>query len=105
MSEKKVSRFKSDLLEFQFWIEDRWDDFTSPIAHHWSRFQEWRRNRNPELVELDAFRRIVELEIKLEKYPKAVPLLTELMNAYKVTGQEEKRINVMRKLRDIDPIE
>ena len=105
MSEKKVSRFKSDLLEFQFWLQDRWDDFTSPIAHHWWRFQEWRRKRNPELVELDTFRRIVELEAKIEKYPKAVPLLTELMNAYKVTGQEEKRLKVMRKLRDIEPPE
>lgn len=103
MSEKKISRFKSDLLEFQFWLQDRWDDFTSPIAHHWWRFQEWRRKRDPELVELDTFRRIVELEAKIEKYPKAVSLLTELMNAYKVTGQEEKRLEVMRKLRDIEP--
>lgn len=57
MSEKKVSRFKSYLLEFQFWIEDRWDDFISPIAHHWWRFREWCRKRNQEFVELDAFQR------------------------------------------------
>lgn len=105
MSEKKISKIKSNLFEFKFWLQDRWDDFTAPIADYWWRFQEWQRKRNPELVELDTFRRIVELEAKIEKYPKAVPLLIELMNAYKVTGQKVKRIEVMRKLRDIEPPE
>ena len=36
-------------------------------------------------------------------YPRAVPLLTELMNAYRETGQDERRLEVMRRLRDIEP--
>ena len=37
------------------------------------------------------------------EYPNAVPLLTELMQAYHATGQEERRLDVMRRLRDIEP--
>lgn len=93
-------KFRSEMAR-ERWGE-RWYDFRSFFVHRWWRFQEWRRKRNPELMELDTFRRIVELEDKLKRYPTAVPLLTEAMNAYHATGQEEKRIDVMRRLRDID---
>lgn len=39
----------------------------------------WRRSKNDELRELDAFRKCVRLERKAVEYPYAVPLLTELM--------------------------
>jgi hypothetical protein len=102
MSHKKISNLKQNWLEFTLWAQDRREDITSPIEDRWRSFKQWRRKRNPELVELDAFRRIVELERKLKEYPTAVPLLTELMHAYKATRQEDKRLDVMRRLRDID---
>ena len=83
--------------------EDIWHDVCFFIEQRWWTYKNWRRKRNPELVELDAFRAIVELEKKLKKYPNALPLLTGLMNAYKTTDQEEKRLDVMRRLRDIEP--
>ena len=47
----------------------------------------WRRSKNDELRELDAFRKCVRLERKAVEYPYAVPLLTELMEAYCATGR------------------
>ena len=67
------------------------------------RLRAWWRGRNPELRELDAFRKCMRLECKAVEYPRAVPLLTELMNAYRETGQEARRLEVMRRLRDIEP--
>lgn len=67
------------------------------------RLRAWWRARNPELRELDAFRKCMRLECKAVEYPRAVPLLTELMNAYRETGQEARRLEVMRRLRDIEP--
>lgn len=67
------------------------------------RARAWRRSKNDELRELDAFRKCVRLELKVVEYPYAVPLLTELMEAYRATGQEERRTDVMRRLRDIKP--
>jgi hypothetical protein len=77
-------------LEFQFWLQDRWDDLTSPIESRWWRFRQWRRSRNPELVELDAFRELVEVEDRLERYPNAVPLLESALKLYEITGQKKK---------------
>ena len=68
-----------------------------------NRMRTWKRSKNDELRELDAFRKCVRLERKAMKYPYAVPLLTELMEAYRATGQEERRTDVMRRLRDIKP--
>ena len=68
-----------------------------------ARARAWRRSKNDELRELDMFRKCVRLERKAVEYPYAVPLLTELMEAYRVTGQEERRTDVMRRLRDIKP--
>lgn len=69
----------------------------------WLTFRTWKRSKNDELRELDAFRKCVRLERKAVKYPYAVPLLTELMEAYRATGQEERRNDVMRRLRDTKP--
>ena len=68
-----------------------------------ARARAWKRSKNDELRELDMFRKCVRLERKAVKYPYAVPLLTELMEAYRATGQEERRTDVMRRLRDIEP--
>ena len=61
------------------------------------------RGRNPELRELDAFRKCVRLERKAKEYPCAVPILEELLRIYQATGQEARRLEVMRRLRDIEP--
>ncbi len=69
----------------------------------WRRVRAWWRGRNPELRELDAFRKCVRLERKAVQYPRAVPLLVELMKAYRETGQEARRLDLMRRLHDIEP--
>ena len=69
----------------------------------WWRFWEWKRGLLAEKRELDAFRKCVRLERKAKDYPYAVPLLMELMEAYRATEQEERRLEVMRRLRDIAP--
>ena len=69
----------------------------------WRRVLAWKRSLFPKLRELDAFRKCVRLERKAVQYPRAVPLLTELIKAYRETGQEERRLDVMRRLRDIEP--
>ena len=70
----------------------------------WRTLRKWKRNCCPEQRELDAFRKCLRLERKLEEYPRAIPLLMELIDAYKATGQEERRIEIMRRLRDIDDV-
>jgi hypothetical protein len=69
----------------------------------WLTFRTWKRSKNDELRELDMFRKCVRLERKAAKHPHAVPLLMELMDAYRATGQKERRIDIMRRLRDIEP--
>ena len=69
----------------------------------WRRARAWKRSLFREQRELDAFRKCVRLERKAMDYPRSVPLLTELMNAYRATGQEGRRFDVMRRLRDIEP--
>ena len=69
----------------------------------WRKFLAWKRSLFSEQRELDAFRKCVRLERKVMDYPRAVPLLMELMNAYRETGQEARRLEVMRRLRDIEP--
>jgi len=69
----------------------------------WRRTRAWKRSLFHEQRELDAFRKCFRLERKAVDYPRAVPLLTELMNAYRETGQEARRLEVMRRLRDIEP--
>ena len=63
--------------------------------------RKWKRRCCREQRELDAFRKCAMLERKLEAYPRAVPLLTALMDAYKATGQEGRRLEIMRRLRDV----
>ena len=67
------------------------------------RVRAWWRGRNPELRELDAFRKCARLERKAIDYPCAVPILEELLRIYQATGQEARRLEVMRRLRDIEP--
>ena len=69
----------------------------------WRRTRAWKRSLFSEQRELDVFRKCVRLERKAMDYPRAVPLLMELMNACRETGQEERRLDVMRRLRDIEP--
>ena len=69
----------------------------------WRKAMVWKRSLFSEQRELDAFRKCVRLEHKAIDYPRAVPLLMELMKAYRETGQEARRLDVMRRLRDIEP--
>lgn len=68
----------------------------------WRNLRKWKRSCCREQSELDAFRKCARLERKLEKYPRAVPLLMELIDAYKATGQDGRRLETMRRLRDLD---
>ena len=56
------------------------------------------RSLLPELRALDAFRKCVRLERKAKEYPRAVPLLTGLINAYRETGQEAGRCEGVRRM-------
>ena len=69
----------------------------------WRRVRTWKRSKFCEQRELDAFRKCARLERKSMEYPYAVPILEELMRIYQATGQEARRIDVMRRLRDIEP--
>lgn len=69
----------------------------------WGNARAWKRSMFREQWELDAFRKCARLERKMAEHPRALPLLTELMNAYRETGQDARRLEVMRRLRDIEP--
>ena len=69
----------------------------------WRKALAWKRSLFSEQRELDAFSMCVRLERKAVEYPRAVPLLTELMNAYRETRQDARRLEVMQRLRDIEP--
>lgn len=77
-----------------------YESFVDSVVHTWWRFQAWRRSRNPELVELDAFRELVNVERRLQKYPRAVPVLEAALKLYETTGQDEKKRNIARRLRE-----
>ena len=47
---------------------------------------------NPNRAELEAFREIVALEAKLVDYSYAVPILEQLSELYRMTGEEERRM-------------
>ena len=69
----------------------------------WRNMRARKRLTFREQRELDAFRKCALLERKSIEYPYAVPILEELMRIYQATGQEARRIDVMRRLRDIEP--
>jgi len=69
----------------------------------WRRVLTWKRSKIREQRELDGFRKCARLERKSMEYPYAVPILEELMRIYQATGQESRRIDIMRRLRDIEP--
>ena len=79
------------------------DDLVSPIRWKWESFKMWRRKRNPELVELDAYRELVGIEKRLQEWPRAKPLLESALRNYEITGQNDKMRDVMRRLREVDP--
>lgn len=84
-------------------LEGIWDDLVSPIQWKWESFKMWRRKRNPELVELDAWRETAYLEDRLREYPRAIPLLERAVRAYEITGQKAKLRDIRRRLREADP--
>ena len=77
---------------------DFWYAMTGSFVRAWWRFQAWKRRHNPELVELDAFRELVEIERKLKEYPNAMPLKERAVELYKITGQPEKSKSVELKI-------
>ena len=50
----------------------------------------WKRSLSSETRELDAFRELVEVEDRLERYPNAVPSLETALKLYTITGREKK---------------
>ena len=84
-------------------LEGIWDDLVSPIQWKWESFKMWRRKRNPELVELDAYRELVGIEKRLQEWPRAKPLLEAALRDYEITGQNDKMRDTMRRLREADP--
>ena len=81
---------KSVWIDLSCRMIDFWYAMTGPFVRAWWRFQVWKRRHNPELVELDAFRELVEIERKLKEYPNAMPLKERAVELYKITGQTDK---------------
>ena len=79
------------------------DDLVTPIRWKWESFKMWRRKRNPELVELDAYRELVGIEKRLQEWPRAKPLLEAALRNYEITGQNDKMRDIVRRLREADP--
>ena len=100
-----------DKILFWWNVHGGWDcilneaveKLVGPVRRAWWRFKDWKRKRNPELVELDAFRELVHLERKLAEFPRAIPLLEAALKAYEITEQYRKRRDIERRLREIDP--
>lgn len=84
-----MNPFRLRWLDFSCRMIDFWYEMTNPIVHRWWRFQKWKRRRNPELVELDAFRELVKIERKLKEYPNARPLRERANELYKITWQAD----------------
>ena len=84
-------------------LEGIWDDLVSPLRWKWESFKMWRRKRNPELVELDAYRELVGIEKRLQEWPRATPLLEDALRNYEITGQDDKVRDIVRRLREADP--
>jgi len=92
---------------FEFWREryvDVW--FVNPIGRlrrRWEMFQYYRRTKNPELVELDAFRSLIGLEQLMEEWPRAIPLMEQALGLYDRTNQPIKREAIRKRLEAVDP--
>ena len=105
----RMSWAKSMKERVAFWwelhdgLEGIWNDLVRPIRCKWESFMRWRRRRNPELVELDAYRELVFLERRLKEYPRAIPLLEAALRDYEITDQKTKMRDIMRRLREVDP--
>ena len=79
------------------------ETFTFHVHMLMWKWQAKRRSRNPELVELDAYRTLKDVDDKLKKWPSAIPLLEAGLKAAKVTGQEDKWYSYAVRLRDYVP--
>ena len=90
MLKKFALPLKSIWIDFSCRSIDLWYEVTGPFVRAWWRFKHWKRRRNPELVELDAFRELLEIERRLKDYPNAKPLLERANELYKITGQADK---------------
>ena len=77
---------RSGWIDFSCRMIDFWYAMTGPVVRAWWRFQVSKRRRNPELVELDAFRELVEIERKLKEYPNAKPLRERANELHRITG-------------------
>lgn len=89
-------KFKCEMA-IDRWVE-RWYDFRSFFVLRWWRFREWRRSRNPELVELDAYRELAGIELRLRQYPRAIPLLERAVELCEITEQDMKRKDFIERL-------
>jgi len=91
---------------FEFWRErniDVW--FVNPIGRlkrRWEMLQYYRRTKNPELVELDAFRGLISLEQLMEEWPRAIPLMEQALELYDMTNQPIKREAIRKRLEAVD---
>ena len=103
---ERLSYWRESLICWWDWhggFEGIWDDLVSPIQWKWESFKMWRRKRNPELVELDAYRELVGIEKRLQEWPRAKPLLEAALRNYEITGQDDKKLEIARRLREADP--
>ena len=109
-----MSSWKREMkMRASFWwdVHDGWggiwssivDTVTGPFRRAWWWYSAWRRSRNPELVELDAFRELVDLERRLAEFPRAIPLLEAALKAYEITEQHGKRREIEKRLREVYP--
>ena len=100
-------------MRMSFWwdVHDGWggiwssivDTVTGPFRRAWWRYSAWRRSLNPELVELAAFRELVDLERRLAEFPRAIPLLEAALKAYEMTDQCGKKRDIEQRLREVAP--
>jgi len=92
---------------FEFWRERHVDEWMAdPIGRlrrRWEMFQYYRRTKNPELVELDAFRSLIGLERNMEEWPRAIPLMEQALELYDKTHEPVKREAIRKRLEAVDP--
>ncbi len=92
---------------FEFWREQHIDVWmVNPLGRlrrRWEMYQYYRRTKDPELVELDAFRGLISLEQKMEEWPCAIPLMEQALELYDITHQSIKREAMRKRLEAADP--
>lgn len=90
-----------------FWFEQHivfWlCDPIGRIRRRWWYYRQCRRYKDPEYIELSAFRSLIDIEQKLEMWPRAIPLLESAVVCYDVTNQPSKREAMRLRLAAVDP--